>query len=49
MWDELSEWWSSEVASDPAYVEEVIPLLVGYWASPEWVRRYLTPESARDR
>ena len=29
MWDELSEWWSSEVASDPAYVEEVIPLLVG--------------------
>jgi SAM-dependent methyltransferase len=29
MWDDLSQWWSAEVASDPAYAEEVIPLLVG--------------------
>lgn len=28
MWQELAEWWSDEVAGDPAYVEEVIPLLV---------------------
>ncbi len=28
MWQELAEWWTDEVAGDPAYAEEVLPLLV---------------------
>lgn len=27
-WDPLAEWWESEVADDPAYREDVLPLLV---------------------
>lgn len=27
-WDDVADWWVAEVADDPAYVEEVQPLLV---------------------
>jgi SAM-dependent methyltransferase len=27
-WDDLAEWWTEEVAGDPAYGEEVLPLLL---------------------
>ena len=28
-WEDLAEWWIQEVAGDPAYQEEVLPLLLG--------------------
>lgn len=39
-WDHLSEWWVDEVAADPAYVEEVQPLVLDLLA-PSPGRRFL--------
>ncbi len=39
-WESLAGWWQAEVAADPAYAEQVLPLLVET-LRPEAGRRYL--------
>ncbi len=39
-WDHLADWWTVEVATDPAYVEQVVPLVLRM-LRPEQGRRYL--------
>ncbi len=39
-WQGLAGWWSKEVADDPAYEEQVLPLLLDLLA-PRWGSRHL--------
>ncbi len=36
-WDDLAEWWLGEIASDPAYETDVLPLLVDVFDAPAGV------------
>jgi SAM-dependent methyltransferase len=33
-WDELTEWWLDEIAADPAYESDILPLLLEMFSAP---------------